>query len=545
MEMQSLSKAMLSLLDTASEGFWFMDDDNDVQFYNSTFYRQFHSSLNDARFRDWLVLVHPEDRYHLVQEVALHQQGQISEKVKARYRVKNLSGRYLWIEATGVRVECDGRLVTVGSHKNVSEEVLLNEYLTHIASHDGETGLFNRQQFLQALPSLSEEGWILVCRLNQLRQFQRRVGEDAIGYLSSSLVSVLDGVLTLEYGLYRIAADVFVVTLDNEFDHTIVYSTMEQILSRFDGYRSYNTAFESRLGLGALSVSDIDFDRVIEQIFNISEYAQSKGAPIVYTIDMQRDIDRKFAIQDALEDAIETQQITIDVQPIIQISTGDIISFEVLARWEHPDFGPISPLEFIPIAEKWGHIYALGLEIIKQSCNYLLTFDAVHESKPNVNINVSAYQLLNKKFVDELFEIVKQFDVSPNRIILEMTESYLLDDVPTIRSTLQTLHTHGFRLSLDDFGSGMSAITSLFDLPLYQVKLDRELVNQAMRRDSCMKLIAHLCEFGKTHNIALVAEGVESENICKRLAAVGVPYLQGYFFCRASKPQKWLISGPY
>ncbi|QFT35241.1 MULTISPECIES: GGDEF domain-containing phosphodiesterase [unclassified Vibrio] len=540
MDTQALPEVLLSLFDTSSEGLWFMSDDNVVQFYNNSFYQQFALSTDYLTLDDWLALVHPEDRERLAQEVDGHQKEQSSTRVKTRYRVKNTSGRYLWIEATGVRVEYQGGFAMVGSHKNVSEEVFLNQYLTHMANHDSETGLLNRHQFLQNASKLNKNGWILVCCLTQLQQFQRRVGYDATGQLSSTLVSTLDDVLNLKYGLYRISADVFVVTMEQELDDEMACSLMSQIETVFQQRRICSTTLTSRLGLGGLPVSDLDTTHPLEQIFNLSEYTRLVCSPVTYTGESQRDIDRHFAIQDVLEAAIDTRQIVIALQPIVEASTGNLISFEALARWEHPELGSISPAEFIPIAERLGHIHALGLLVLEYACQYLVMFDSTHNARPLVNVNVSAHQLLKASFVEDVCEVVARFGVSPSRIVLELTESYLLDEDPTITTTLNELHIHDFKLSIDDFGAGMSAITSLFRLPLYQVKLDRALIHEAMRRDACLKLITHLCEFGRTHNISLVAEGIETSAMFKTLTGVGVPHLQGYCLYKPCAPEVWL-----
>nr|WP_319554164.1 EAL domain-containing protein [uncultured Vibrio sp.] len=543
MDKQTLPQLLLSLLDTASEGLWFMGDDNVVQFYNSTFYQQFNLSSENPSLEDWLELVHPQDRTQLVKEVELYQKYHTTSHVKTRYRVKNLSGRYLWIEVTGVRAEYNGGFAMVGSHKDVSDEVFLNQHLTHMANHDSETGLFNRHYFLQSFSSFKEKGWLFVCCLNQLQQCQRRVGNDASGALSSTLVSTLNHVFSLKYGLYRISADVFVVQIDEELDAALVLELMNQIESEFQGQiqvKGCSAILTSRVGIGALPVTVINPENPLEQLFNLSEYTRLVNSPVTYSDDSQRDIDRYFEIQDALEEAIKLHQITIALQPIIEALTGNIISFEALARWNHPVLGLISPVEFIPIAEKQGHIHALGMLVLTHACQYLTTFDETHAARPLINVNVSAHQLLKESFVDDVFDVVTQAGVPPSRIVLEVTESYLLDEDPTIDRTLNVLHTHGFKLSIDDFGAGMSAVTSLFRLPLYQVKLDRSLINEAMRSDACMKLITYLCEFGRGHNIALVAEGVETTDMLDKLTDIGVPYLQGYGLYRPSEPHVWL-----
>jgi len=541
MDKQTLPKELLNLFDNTSEGLWFMDDSNVMRFYNTTFYQQFNLCLEHLTLDDWLALVHFEDRALLNYKVYTHQQNQAPSRVKTRYRVKNLSGRYLWIEATGVRMEYGDGYAMFGVHKNISEEVSFNQYLTHLANHDSETGLFNRNRFLQIAPALSDVGWVFVCCLTQLQQLQRRIGSGATLQLSSSLISALDNVLPFHYDLYRISADVFVVTVNLPFNVGKALELMTQIESAFHGQRQmYGTTLPSRLGIGALPIGDMNQDRPLKQIFNLSEYTRLVKSSVTYTGKSRHAIDRYFKVQDELENAIKSHQIAIALQPIVEASTGTLISFEALARWKHPVLGPVSPAEFIPMAEKLGLIHSLGMVVLEQACRYLVMLDVTHKRKPLLNVNVSPHQLLHVDFVNDVLDIVKRFGVTPERIVLEMTESYLLDDDPTIANTLNALHAHGFRLSIDDFGAGMSAITSLFRLPLYQVKLDRTLINEAIRLDSCSKFIEHLCEFARTHSITLVAEGVETITMLNKLTEIGVPYLQGYYLYRPCEPNFWL-----
>lgn len=195
------------------------------------------------------------------------------------------------------------------------------------------------------------------------------------------------------------------------------------------------------------------------------------------------------------------------------------------------------------MAEKLGCIHALGLVVLEKACQFLSAFDKVHQSRPNVNVNVSAQQLLKPSFVDDVMSVVTDNRLSPSRVVLEITESYLLENTQSLMNTLNALHRVGFKLSIDDFGAGMTAITGLFSLPLYQVKLDRALVMEAMRLPACLKLVSYLCDYGRSHGITIVAEGVETTEMFDRLTSTGVPYLQGFCLYRPCEPSVWLPSG--
>ncbi|NAW90985.1 MULTISPECIES: EAL domain-containing protein [unclassified Vibrio] len=537
--------SVLQLFNTTSEGLWFMTRDNVVAFYNTPFYEQFNMPLVGSTLDDWLALVHPEDREKLQNKVNTHQQEASSERVKTRYRVKNRLGHYLWIEAVGTLVEQDGDVLMVGTHKNVSEEVFLNQYLSHIASHDSETGLYNRHQFLKDMVKFDENGWLFVCCFTQLHEAQRRFGQEATSRLISTLVSVLDETLSLRYGLYRISADTLVFTVEQPMTPKRTMTLMQEVEACFleqEGARE--VTLTTQLGLGALSRSDMESAQLLlTQVFNLSEYTRLVESPITYAGPLRKKIVRYFQIEDALDTAIAHRQIDIALQPIVASTTGDLVSYEALARWTHPVLGAVSPGEFIPTAEKLGYIHALGMVVLEKACEFLSEFDKVHQSRPSVNVNVSVQQLLKPTFIDDVMTVVTESQLSPSRVVLEITESYLLENTYVLMTTLKALHRRGFKLSIDDFGAGMTAITGLFSLPLYQVKLDRALVIEAMRLSACLKLVSYLCDYGRSHGITIVAEGVETTEMFDRLTSIGVPYLQGFCLYRPCAPDVWLTSG--
>ncbi len=520
-----------------------MTRDNVVAFYNTPFYEQFDMPIEDSTLENWLALVHPEDREDLQNKVSEHHQEVPLVRVKTRYRVKNRLGHYLWIEATGTLVEQEGDMVMVGTHKNVSEEVFLNQYLSHIANHDSETGLYNRHQFLQDMAKFDEKGWLFVCCFTQLHEAQRRVGQEATSRLISTLVAVLDEILSLRYGLYRINADTLVFTVEQSMTPTRAMTLMKEVDARFlQQVRTCEVALAANLGLGALPRADMESAQILTQVFNVCEYARLVESPVTYVGPSRKKIVRYFQIEDALDAAIAHRQIDIALQPIVASATGDLVSYEALARWTHPVLGVVSPGEFIPMAEKLGYIHALGMVVLEKACQFLSAFDKMHQSRPSINVNVSAQQLLKPAFVDDVMAVVTDNQLSPSRMVLEITESYLLENTQSLMTTLNALHRRGFKLSIDDFGAGMTAITGLFSLPLYQVKLDRALVMEAMRLPACLKLVSYLCDYGRSHGITVVAEGVETTEMFDRLTSTGVPYLQGFCLYRPCAPDVWLTS---
>lgn len=250
--------------------------------------------------------------------------------------------------------------------------------------------------------------------------------------------------------------------------------------------------------------------------------------------------ERYFEITDSLENAIQECSIHIVLQPIVEVKSGNIHSFEALARWTHPIMGPISPGDFIPIAENLGHIHALGLEVLRQACQFLTDYDKLFETRPMINVNISVQQLTHPNVVKDMLNIVKMYYLSPERVVLEVTESYPLDGGMKVNAVLEELNRFGFKLSIDDFGAGMSAITSLFNLPLYQVKLDKKLVSESIVSQPCMDFLIYLCGYGRKEGVQIVAEGVEDDMTFSKLKKVTIPYMQGYYMYRPQSPNWWL-----
>ncbi|QXO17287.1 EAL domain-containing protein [Vibrio ostreae] len=238
--------------------------------------------------------------------------------------------------------------------------------------------------------------------------------------------------------------------------------------------------------------------------------------------------------------AVEFEHINIAVQPIVNSITMEVISFEVLARWSDHKFGVVCPETFIEIAEKNGYINKLGMSVFSQALNYLVNFDKVSELKPLININVSILQIKNPNFFNEVKSLIKRFRLSPERIVLEITESYDIDDSRAIFKTLITLHHYGFKISIDDFGVSSTSILTLLHLPIYQVKLDKSFIKKAIETSFGLKLVAKLCEFCEESGVNVVAEGVETEMMYTKLKSAKVPYLQGYFFSKPCEPYMWL-----
>ncbi|EKO3382276.1 EAL domain-containing protein [Vibrio fluvialis] len=539
MKPKTLLNKLIHVFDSSKDGLWYMGYDDRVQFYNSRFYEQFEMPVEDSTLDDWIKLIHPLDRDSFSKRVISHKEGNTT-RVISEYRVLTRQGRYLWIEATGIIVEDDDETYMVGCHRDVSESRLFNDYLSVMVHHDSETGLYNRHKWLEVTNACTKEGVVFAVSIRNMhhyiRQWGGRVTTEVVSALSDWFDSRLD-----EVELYRVSPEVFALRCP----YPIPCLQVAQIANEAtDGLlKSEDLGFsiaKSDVAIAVINESEFESTLPLNILMQVIDYAYSHGGVSIYTEEVRTAVDRYFVVSDSLDEAISNESIYIALQPIVDRRTNTIRSYEALARWDHPLLGRVSPAEFIPLAEKLDLMMELGYLVIKQACRFIAGYDRSHSDRPSVNINVSVLQLADKDFLEILCNIANEQGVASDRIVLEITESHFLDQDGTCIEMVKKIKSKSFKISLDDFGAGYSSITSLFRLPLHQIKLDRSLVEDALTSEPCRSLIKHLVHHCENQNIELVAEGVETEIIENLLEGIGVYFMQGFGLYRPEPAETWL-----
>lgn len=242
----------------------------------------------------------------------------------------------------------------------------------------------------------------------------------------------------------------------------------------------------------------------------------------------QRTVERTFApSRTELADALGAGEIRIDLQPQLNLGSGRVVAVEALARWTHPELGPVPPLTFIPIAEQHGLGEAVAATVLDQALACVRQLDALGAQALGVAVNVSARSLGDDGRVHRVREALARSGVAPSRLTLEVTEDALSGDPAGLQEVLSRLKSLGVRLSLDDFGSGYSSLGRLQTLPLDELKIDRVFVEQ-MRRCRDTGVIAAIAALGRHLGMTVVAEGPESTAELELLAGLGCHLAQGY-----------------
>jgi EAL domain-containing protein (putative c-di-GMP-specific phosphodiesterase class I) len=236
----------------------------------------------------------------------------------------------------------------------------------------------------------------------------------------------------------------------------------------------------------------------------------------------------RLAMRNALRDALDDEQLRVVYQPIVELAGEHAWGLEALLRWDHPGLGPVSPLEFVPVAEDTGLIIPIGEWVLNEACETVAAF----EPKLVLTVNVSARQLLQQDLAAAVRDALRRSGLEPGRLILELTESILVDESESIGRTLAGLKDIGVRLALDDFGTGYSALGYLKRFPLDIVKVDRSFIHGLGRDDGDTAIVGAVLGMARALGLEVVAEGVETEEQIACLNELGADYGQGFYFAR-------------
>ena len=252
-----------------------------------------------------------------------------------------------------------------------------------------------------------------------------------------------------------------------------------------------------------------------------------------YSPEMLKAIVEDNQVTGEVSGALENGDFIPYFQPQYDYTTGEIVGAEVLMRWQHPERGLLLPLKFIPVLEKNGFIYELDKYAWRQACTYMRRWKDEGISFPPLSVNVSRRDIYQDDLIDTLVSLVKEFDLEPGYLRLEITESGYIEDAQRLSATIRRLSELGFYIEMDDFGSGYSSLSILKELPFDLVKLDMSLVRESGKSGKSGSILTSIVHLAHQINVPVIAEGVETQSQAEFLKSIGCHYMQGFLF---SKP---------
>jgi predicted signal transduction protein with EAL and GGDEF domain len=260
------------------------------------------------------------------------------------------------------------------------------------------------------------------------------------------------------------------------------------------------------------------------------------GRTQLYYPALGRQSQRAAEMAGALVDALASSQFHMVYQPVFSMD-GDIVAFEALLRWQHPVWGTVNPSEFIPTAEKSGVIVAIGDWVIDEVCRQAMAWSAAHLRPIKMFANVSGVQLEQPDFSAKIAHALKQSGLAPDRLELEITESWVISDLRGAATKLQQLRDLGIGTALDDFGTGYAAFDYLQELPLDTLKIDRSFIQRLNGPAANLSAVRAMTILARQLGLKTVAEGVESAEQVHHLGEMGCDFMQGFLLGRPLKPE--------
>ncbi|MBD1567167.1 EAL domain-containing protein [Vibrio sp. S12_S33] len=536
-----LNQRLVHIFDFFNEGLFYMGNDETMMLYNPDFYHQFGIESDTLTFSDWLTLVHPMDRKLLQHRVDEHIITDAS-RATIQYRVKKNNGQYIWLEGNAITKTIDGEHFMIGSHKDISDQKLMEDYIHQAAFFDSASGLYNRTKLLLDIDEITNKNTgsyaLIYIQLDDIKSYLNQYGTGIVKALLNHVISALHEISDELADFYRIRSDDFAILLKGNHQYDELKHICSQIMKHYSkSATEHGHLYGNDISIGVLP--NLNNTYRAEELVNIAsrtcQFASAKNNSRIeiYSGRTQKNVDRFFFIERGLKEALDRRSLSVKFQPIINAQSGKVSSFEALMRWRSSEFGEIFPDEFIPVAEKKGLIVDLGYFVFEKACEFIGRYNKQNGVNIRVNINVSVLQLLNSNFPSNILMMAKTADVPSSSIMLELTETVILDGDKNALNQLHSLSEMGFLLSLDDFGAGFSSLNSFFDLPLNQIKIDKTIAWKTQTNRASEQYLECLIQLCRSNNVDIVIEGIETADMYQKFKKMGATYLQGYWF---SKP---------
>jgi diguanylate cyclase (GGDEF)-like protein len=504
--------------------------------------------------------VQPNDLVEL--RAHLESAGTDGTPFEIEHRVLHRDGGYRWMLARGIGTRTDdGCRRLVGSHSDVTARKEAELNLVHDSLHDALTGLPNRVLFLERLEQVMKRAQ----RTNEKPYAVMYVDLDRFKGINDSLGHLVgDGVLVSVAQLLgqtvrpgdtaaRLGGDEFALLLediDSETEATIVAQRILAELRRpfvLDGVDVHAAA---SIGIAMGQPSDSSTTEVLRRADAALYSAKRNGRGRLETFEpaMSERVFDDLRLEIDLRGAIERNELYVVYQPIVALKTEDLAGVEALLRWDHPSLGLVPPSIFIPIAEESGDIVAIGDWVLREACTALVRLRDKHDSAHplSVSVNVSSRQLHGSDFSVRVQAALRETGLPSDRLTLEITETSIMHHPEQAISLLRDLRELGVRISIDDFGTGHSALAYLHDLPVDCLKIDRSFVTRLTTSTNGAPIVRAIVDLARNTGLVVVAEGIETQEQHVALRELGCDYGQGYLLGRPGQLAEldWLLDDP-
>ncbi len=495
----------------------------------------------------WIGRLHPEDSDRVVHDRQKHIEDRKSYWAE-EYRFRRSDGTYAFVIDRGY-VVYDSNATPVrmlGSMMDVTERKSLEDQLTHQALHDPLTKIANRALFKNrvdhALTKLARSNTTLAVLFLDLDNF--KAINDSLGHAAGDKLLVcvaerLQDCLRDADTAARLGGDEFAVLVEAMLrpDEAVVIA--ERILSVFcqpfviDGKEIF---VGTSIGIAPSSRGALVSEELLRNA-DLAMYlakSQGKGKYVEFEAKMHEALMERIELEDDLRRGIDEREFIIHYQPILDLTSNKMVGMEALVRWMHPRLGLLAPLKFIPMAEETNLIVPLGEWILAEACRQVQTWrEGTNGVKDvSVTVNISIRQFQQKELVEMVSRSLKDSGLPAKYLILEITESFMMQDTEATIAKLHELKKLGVRLAIDDFGTGYSSLSYLQRFPIDILKIDKSFIDKLGQGREGNAVARAIIMMGDSLNLKTIAEGIEHPEQISELQLLGCESGQGYHFAK-------------
>ncbi len=494
-------------------------------------------------------LIHPEDKAQVLQFLTASSREGGPSTTLIESRIRHRDDFWLHVETLRTDLMHDPNVKgIVLNSRDVSERKAFEQQLAHQAFHDSITGLANRALFRDRVEHALERQTrddqqisVLFMDLDDFKTVNDSLGHAAGDRLLGEVGERLRASLRAPDTAARFGGDEFAILLEDASGIAGPAEVAERILLALDGpflLEGKEVFVRASIGIATAwpgrSVGPEGAEELLRNA-DVAMYIAKEAGKNRYQIfepEMHDTALRRLELKADLQRAVDNEEFVLHYQPVIRLATGDIEGFEALVRWNHPERGVVMPLEFVPLAEETGLVVQIGSWVLREAC---LTAKELQpdgsESQPlHIAVNLSARQLQSTDIVREVANVLLDTGLSPECLVLEITESVMMQDMALSNERLSQLKQLGVQLAVDDFGTGYSSLNYIRRFPVDILKVDKSFVDGVSEGGEESALTAAIIELAGILNLRPVAEGIERADQLEKLLELRCELGQGFYF---------------
>jgi diguanylate cyclase (GGDEF)-like protein/PAS domain S-box-containing protein len=540
-----------SLVQNSSDVVMVVDADSTIRYMSPSVERVLAypaSALEGTRLTS---VIHPEDKANVLQFLAVGGREGDGHPALTEFRMRHKDDFWLNVEALRTNLLHDENVKgIVLNTRDVSERKAFEEQLAHQAFHDSVTGLANRALFKDrvehALERQGRDGdpvTVLFMDLDDFKTINDSLGHAAGDHLLGEVGDRLKNTLRAADTAARLGGDEFAILLEDGGDGVDAAEVAVRILARLEGpfhLEGKEVFVRASIGIASADHSRSSGPEGAEELLRNADVAMymakeaGKGRYQVFEPAMHDTALRRLELKADLQRAVDNGEFILHYQPIIELRSGQIEGLEALLRWQHPQRGIVPPLDFIPLAEETGLIVAIGKWVLREAALRATELQQRYPMQPPLHmaVNLSARQLQRPEIVDDVAVTLMETGLDPSSLVLEITESVMMQDMDLSIQRLAELKQLGVRLAVDDFGTGYSSLNYIRRFPVDILKVDKSFVDGVNDGGEESALTAAIIELAGILKLRPVAEGIERADQLERLLTLKCDLGQGYYFAR-------------